>query len=346
MATLDAHLDRLAGAGETQEACAAAIRGLAAAAVEIHRLVCQAAAGEAPGAPVCREPASAGDPLTCLAANSDELLLGAARNAPVALYASKTSSQPMRMDAQASVALAVDPLNGWEDCDVDAACGSLFSILPHDGAADEPERAFGQPGRAQIAAGLFVYGSGLSLVLAMGHGTRGFAYRPERGVFTESAHPIGIPHRAVSVAIDPGNTRHWPEGVRLYVKDCLKGVNGPRERDLDLRWSGSLATETLRVLRRGGIFLTPAHTGGGHPHGLLPLVFTANPLAMLVEGAGGAATDGIYDTLDLVPESLTQRVPLVFGSKREVERVRRYGTDPSHIAERAPLFGHRGLFRV
>ena len=352
-ATLDAHLDGRAAAGsDLHAACAATIRSLAAAAVEIHQLVGQASGNEAsgnqaPSAPARREPASAVDLYPDPVAKSDELVLDAARNAPVAVYASQASSRPVRLYAVAGVALAVDPLVGWEDHDIEVPCGSLFSILPlGEGAADEPEQAFRQAGRAQIAAGLFVYGIGLSLVLATANGTRGFAYRPKRGVFAESALPLGIPQRAVAVAIDPGNTRHWPEGIRLYVKDCLKGVNGPRERDLALRWSGSLVSETLRVLRRGGIFLAPAHAGSGHSQGLPHLVFTANPLAMLVEGAGGAATDGIHDTLDLAPESLTQRVPLVFGSKREVERVRLYGTDPSHIAERAPLFGHRGLFRV
>jgi len=142
------------------------------------------------------------------------------------------------------------------------------------------------------------------------------------------------------------NYRHWDEAVRLYVDDCLKGSAGPREKDFDMRWIASLVADAFRILVRGGVFLYPGDSRRGYANGRIRLVYEANPIAMLIEQAGGAATDGIYSILDLPPASLHQRTPLVFGAAREVARIGRYHTEPSVIAERSPLFGNRGLFRA
>lgn len=336
--TLEAHLDSsprgegLAGVPET-------VRALAAAAVEVFDLVGQGAFGAAPHA----ERHGAQHELEAAA---DSLFLGAARRAPVALYASTGLGQPVVLDPAGSVALALDPLAGSGDVEAGGVPGSLFSALPLPGdPSEEPEAPFRQPGRQQRGAGLFLYGARLSLVLTLGAGTHVFVFSRRLGAFARTRDSLVIAPRAVELAVDPSGTRHWGDAVRLYVDDCLKGAEGPRERDFALRWSGSLAADALRVLTRGGAFLSPPDARRGHLHGLLPLVCAANPLALLAEQAGGAATDTVEPLLDRVPESLKQRTPLVFGAKREVERIARYHTEPSHLADRAPLFGHRGLFR-
>jgi fructose-1,6-bisphosphatase I len=134
--------------------------------------------------------------------------------------------------------------------------------------------------------------------------------------------------------------------VRLYVDDCLKGSEGPREKDFNMRWIASLVADCYRILIRGGVFLYPGDQRRGYGNGRLRLVYEANPIAFLVEQAGGAATDTVARILDIRPESLHQRIPFVFGSAREVTRISRYHTDPSSIGERSPLFGRRGLFRA
>ena len=140
--------------------------------------------------------------------------------------------------------------------------------------------------------------------------------------------------------------RHWDERVRLYVDDCLAGAEGPRGKDFNMRWTASLVAEAARILERGGVFLYPADAPRPYREGRLRQLYEANPIAFIVEQAGGAATDGIRPLLDIVPAALHQRTPFVFGSAREVQRIARYLTDPSAIGERSPLFGRRSLFRA
>jgi len=157
---------------------------------------------------------------------------------------------------------------------------------------------------------------------------------------------LQIPAGKAEYAINASNYRHWDEAVRLYIDDCLSGAEGPRERNFNMRWIASLVAEAFRIFARGGIFLYPRDDRPGYQHGRLRLVYEANPIALLVEQAGGAATDGEHRILDIAPQQLHQRVPLVFGARDKVERVARYHREPHAIGERSPLFGRRGLFRV
>lgn len=336
-ATLDAFLNSLANSGAgAARPLAEAIRALAAASAELRGL---AARGLRPKAERGRDAE--------LDVAADDLFLRAARQSSVALYVSSELSQPVGLDPQGGLAVAVDPLNGSGDLDIGVPAGTLFSILPVAGdALGQPDETFRQPGRNQLAAGLFVHAAQPVLVLTVGSGTHAFAFSQRLGTFAQARESLVIAPRASELAVDASNTRHWQEAMRLYVDDCLKGAEGPRERDFTLRWSGSLAAEAMRLLYRGGIFLAPADGRKGRLQGTVPLVLNANPLALLVEQAGGAATDTLRPVLDLAPESLKQRTPLVLGARREVERVTRYHTEPSQMADRAPLFGHRGLFRT
>ena len=170
---------------------------------------------------------------------------------------------------------------------------------------------------------------------------------PQRlGAFIQAYESRMIPPRTQEFAVNASNYRHWDEAVRLYVDDCLKGSEGPREKDFNMRWIACLVADCYRILTRGGVYLYPGDRRRGYHQGRLRLVYEANPIAFLIEQAGGAATDTVNRILDIEPGHLHQRIPLVFGSAREVERIARYHIEPSAIGERAPLFGNRGLFRA
>jgi fructose-1,6-bisphosphatase I len=164
--------------------------------------------------------------------------------------------------------------------------------------------------------------------------------------FVLVAAEVEIPLGTSEFAINASNERHWPAPVRLYIEDCLAGAEGPRGKDFNMRWIASLVADAFRILRRGGIYLYPADARKGYRQGRLRLVYEANPIAFLVEQSGGAATDGQHRILDLVPEHLHMRTPLVFGSRDKVDRVAGHFSSPHHSTDRAPLFGRRGLLRA
>jgi fructose-1,6-bisphosphatase I len=203
-----------------------------------------------------------------------------------------------------------------------------------------------QAGVSILGAGFFIYGPQLALVLSLGSGTHVFVHSTRLGTFVQAYESRIIPQKTQEFAINAANYRHWDEAVRLYVDDCLEGAEGPREKDFNMRWIASLVAECYRILMRGGVFLYPGDQRRGYSQGRLRLVYEANPIAYLIEQAAGAATDAITRILEIEPESLHQRVPVVFGSAREVARIARYHTEPSAIGERAPLFSRRGLFRA
>ncbi|MDN5929141.1 MAG: fructose-1,6-bisphosphatase, partial [Hyphomicrobiales bacterium] len=219
--------------------------------------------------------------------------------------------------------------------------------LPATGAPDaDPDASFLQAGVNQLGAGFFIYGPQLALVLSLGSGTHVFVLSTRLGTFIQAYESRVIPSRTQEFAINAANYRHWDEAVRLYIDDCMEGTGGPRGKDFNMRWIASLVADCYRILMRGGVFLYPSDQRKGYRKGRLRLVYEANPIAYLVEQAAGVATDGVNRILEITPESLHQRVPVVFGSAREVERIARYHTQPSGIGERSPLFGNRGLFRV
>jgi fructose-1,6-bisphosphatase I len=225
--------------------------------------------------------------------------------------------------------------------------GTIFSLLPATGAPDtDPAASFLQAGVSMLGAGFFIYGPQLALVLSLGSGTHVFVHSTRLGTFVQAYESRIIPQKTQEFAINAANYRHWDEAVRLYVDDCLEGAEGPREKDFNMRWIASLVAECYRILMRGGVFLYPGDQRRGYSQGRLRLVYEANPIAYLIEQAAGAATDAITRILEIEPESLHQRVPVVFGSAREVARIARYHTEPSAIGERAPLFSRRGLFRA
>ncbi|MDH6234401.1 fructose-1,6-bisphosphatase I [Mesorhizobium soli] len=345
-ATLDAVLNSYVGSGHARRAAiAATVHELAQAATKIRSTINQGALGKAFAAP--RGANTDGDVQRDLDIFADDILLDAMRHAPIGLYASEELDQPVLLDKDAELAIAVDPLDGSSNIDTNVSIGTIFSLLPATGAPDQnPAAPFLQAGTNQLAAGFFIYGPQLALVLTLGSGTHVFVQSTRLGTFVQAYESRIVPARAHEFAINAANYRHWDEAVRLYVDDCMKGSEGPRERDFNMRWIASLVADCYRILMRGGVFLYPGDQRRGYGNGRLRLVYEANPIAYLIEQAGGAATDTVDRILEIPPQSLHQRVPLVFGSSREVARIARYHTDPSSIGERSPLFGNRGLFRA
>lgn len=285
-----------------------------------------------------------GDTQKELDLRSNEIVLDALRAAPVRLVASEEMDAPLTLDPAGSLAVAVDPLDGSSNIDTNAPVGTIFSVLAAlDGTMDDTDH-FLQPGTRQIAAGFLVYGAQTALALTLGDGTRLFTLDRATGRFLARPEPLRVAPETRMFAINGSNWRHWDEPIRSYVSHCLMGASGPRGMDFNTRWHAALVGEAFRILQRGGIYLYPGDSRPGYEAGRLRLSYEGNPVAFLIEQAGGAATDGRRRILDLQPRSLHQHVPLVFGSVREVECVR-LCYEHARAAEVYPLFGTRKLFR-
>jgi len=221
--------------------------------------------------------------------------------------------------------LLFDPLDGSSNIDVNISVGTIFSVLRCPEGAQAPTEAdFMQPGTAQVAAGYSVYGPSTQLVLTIGDGVHGFTLDREMGSFIYTHPDMRIPEDTKEYAINASNARFWEAPVQRYVGELQAGKEGPRERDFNMRWVASMVADVHRILTRGGIFMYPMDSKMKDKGGKLRLMYEANPMAMIVEAAGGAASTGRERILDIQPTRLHQRVPVVLGSKNEVERVVRY----------------------
>jgi fructose-1,6-bisphosphatase I len=228
--------------------------------------------------------------------------------------------------------LLFDPLDGSSNIEVNVSIGTIFSILP---APEAPRRAaeaadFLQPGRRQVAAGYVVYGPQTTLVLSLGDGVAAFNLDPDGGGWRQTQERVSVPVETKEYAINASNARHWAEPVRRYVEDCLAGESGRLGKNYNMRWVGSMVADVHRVLMRGGVFLYPWDAREPNRAGKLRLMYEANPMAMLVEQAGGAAFDGEGATLDARPTGLHQRVAVMLGSKSEVQRLEQLHAETLH----------------
>jgi len=197
----------------------------------------------------------------------------------------------------------------------------------------------------QLAAGFVIYGPQTAFVLTVLAGTQIFTYERGTGTFLRTRADVQIAKGKREYAINASNYHHWDEPLRAYIDDCLAGLDSPDRQQFNMRWIASLVAEAYRIMARGGIFLYPRDKRPGYQHGRLRLVYEANPIALLVEQAGGAAVDAERRILEIEPKKFHERVPLIFGARDKVERVVRYHNDRHSIGERQPLFGRRGLFR-
>jgi fructose-1,6-bisphosphatase I len=220
--------------------------------------------------------------------------------------------------------LLFDPLDGSSNIDVNVSIGTIFSVLVKPEGPEVSEQDFLQAGRQQVAAGYCVYGPQTTLVLPVGHGVAMFTLDREQGSFVLTQEDVQIPADTKEFAINMSNMRHWDATTRRYIDECLQGSEGPRGKDFNMRWIASMVADVHRILTRGGVFMYPWDKREPGKPGKLRLMYEANPMAWLVEQAGGAATNGRVRILDIAPEQLHQRVSVVLGSKNEVERVTAY----------------------
>ena len=244
--------------------------------------------------------------------------------------------------------LMFDPLHGSSSADVNGLLGTTFAVLRHDRRAKPQPEDFLQPGKAQVAAGYALYGPSTMLVLTVGKGTHGFTLDRETGNFLLTHPDLHVSDGIDELAINTTNERFWEPPVERYVRECRAGESDVRSRDFKIRWIGSTVAQVHRILVRGGVYMYPRDSKEPNHHGRLRLMFEANPLAMLIEQAGGRASTGRGALLDLRPESLHQRVPAILGTADEVERIERYHRDFDTGADKpyvSPLFNERSLFR-
>ena len=223
--------------------------------------------------------------------------------------------------------LLFDPLDGSSNIDVNVSIGTIFSVLRAPSAAsgrEVTEQDFLQPGSTQVVAGYAVYGPQTTLVLTIGQGVVGFTLDREMGSWIMTSENIQIPADTKEFSINMSNMRHWAPPVRKYIDELLAGKSGVRGKDFNMRWIASMVADVHRLLTRGGIFMYPWDTREPNKPGKLRLMYEANPMSMLIEQAGGAATNGEQRILDIQPTALHQRVSVILGSKNEVERVTRY----------------------
>ncbi|MGH6859241.1 MAG: class 1 fructose-bisphosphatase [Phyllobacterium sp.] len=320
--SLDTYLKGVA-TDATLKPVAETIAQLAKAAVEVQRAI---STGHLSGQPRAGETGrnASGEAQKALDLFADEAFLGAARASPVFAYGSEEQDDPVVLGA-GSLALAIDPLDGSSNIETNISVGTIFSLLPVLPAHREaPAEAYRQPGTRQLAAGFFVYGAQLLLVMTVGAGTRSFIHIAERGSFVLLNADTVVPAATLEYSVNASNRRHWSSGVVRYIEDVEAGEEGPRGRNFGMRYVGSLVAETYRILQRGGVFLYPADQRSGYQEGRLRQLYEANPIAFCIEQAGGAATDGATRILDLVPSGLHARIPLVFGSQCEVETIAGY----------------------
>ncbi len=221
--------------------------------------------------------------------------------------------------------LLFDPLDGSSNIDVNVSIGTIFSVLKApEGMKAPAEKDFLQPGTKQVAAGYAVYGPQTVLVLTTGNGVNCFTLDREMGSWVLTQRAMQIPSETKEFAINASNSRHWHPPVKRYVDEMLAGETGPRAKNFNMRWIASMVADVHRILNRGGVFMYPADAREPDKAGKLRLMYEANPMALIVEQAGGAATNGKRRILDIQPQKLHERVAVFLGSRSEVERVTSY----------------------
>ena len=226
--------------------------------------------------------------------------------------------------------LLFDPLDGSSNIEVNVSIGTIFSVLPAPTSAierDPTEADFLQPGRSQVAAGYVVYGPQTTMVLTLREGVRAFTLDPVTAQWLEVNEAVAIPPETKEYAINASNMRHWAAPVRQYVEECLAGETGPRGKNFNTRWVASMVADVHRIMMRGGVFLYPWDAREPDRPGKLRLMYEANPMGLLVERAGGKATNGAIPILDVKPSKLHERVAVVLGSADEVDQFLQVCTD-------------------
>ena len=217
-----------------------------------------------------------------------------------------------------------DPLDGSSNVEANASVGSIFSIyeVPHKNKLNKKD--FLQKGKKQIAAGFSVFGPSIQLIITFGKGAFKFCLDRDKNNFVMVDENIKIPMEAEEFSINMSNERYWGASIKKYIKDCQLGAVGPRGKNFNMRYIASLVADVNRILTRGGIYLYPRDNKDSKQLGRLRLMYEINPMAFIVEECDGLCTDGIEDILNIQPQSIHERVPVVIGANNEVKLVSDY----------------------
>lgn len=217
--------------------------------------------------------------------------------------------------------MCFDPLDGSSNVNVNISVGTIFSVLKSPN--NQPELAdFLQAGTEQICGGYALYGTSTMLVFTTGDGVNGFTLDKKTNTFLLTHPQMQIPQNTTEFAINMSNYRFWQEPVQRYIDECLQGTEGERDKDFNMRWVASMVAEVHRILVRGGVFMYPSDAKARM--GKLRLMYEANPMSFIVEQAGGGSTTGLQRVLEVSPTGIHQRVPIMLGSKNEIDRIASY----------------------
>ncbi len=245
-------------------------------------------------------------------------------NGHLAGMVSEEEDDPIRIPAQypkGKYLALFDPLDGSSNIDLNMTVGTIFSILRCREGVEPELEDYLRKGAEQVCAGFVLYGPSTIMVLTTGQGVNGFTLDQDVGEFYLTHPDMKIPADCSEFAVNMSNQRFWEDAVKRYVEECLQGKEGPRGKNFNMRWVASLVAEVYRILTRGGVFMYPLDRKDPSKPGRLRLLYEANPMAFIVEQAGGACSTGRERMMEIKPETIHQRVPVVLGSKNEVERI-------------------------
>ena len=248
---------------------------------------------------------------------ADECVFESLNNSSVAAYCSEEQDGMTTIDKNGKYLIFCDPLDGSSNIGNNISIGTIFSILPFYN--DSIENSLKQNGNSQLCAGFFVYGPQTTLILSLGKGVHSFYFDNKNSQFNILNSNIIIPKSTSEFSINSSYRRFWNDKVKNYIKNCEDGSDGIREKNFNMRWVGSLVADASRIFERGGIFLYPQDKRKKNKSGRLRLTYEANPISFLISQAGGKATNGSIDILNLEVNEIHQRVPFIFGSEEEVD---------------------------
>ncbi|WP_198336813.1 class 1 fructose-bisphosphatase [Psychrobacter celer] len=263
---------------------------------------------------------------------ANDLLLDAlAKNTHCAGVASEELDDATPANADGSLLVLFDPLDGSSNIDINMAVGTIFSILPYERQGQNSENSdFLQAGNQQLAAGYLLYGTSTVLALTIADNVVMFSLDPDSGDYILINDHVQIAADTSEYAINASNYRYWLAPMQQYIDELIAGKTGVRGRDFNTRWVAAMVGDVHRILCRGGLFTYPFDTKYPNKAGKLRLMYEANPMSLLIERAGGAATDAINRILDIEPTDIHQRVPVVLGSKNEVNYVKDLHVQHTH----------------
>lgn len=283
-----------------------------------------------------------GDQQKALDVMADDAFAEELKKTTVRYYASEEQDDVVELNPAGTHALAIDPLDGSSNIDVNVSIGTIFSIF--EAKAGDPNGSFLRPADEQLAGGYIIYGPQTYIVVTFGNGVQSYIFDPDSNMWTLVETEHKVPEQASEFAINASNYRHWSPAIRAYIDDMIAGETGPHDRNFNMRWVASLVAETHRIMSRGGVFLYPGDERKGYERGRLRMIYECAPIAFLIEQAGGKATDGHDRIMTQQARELHARTPFVFGSSEKVARVAAYQDLPTD--EVNALFGNRGLFRA